>query len=33
MPGFQFSMDDITALLTYIDSMAPADAHYIEAPD
>ena len=33
MPGFQFSMDDITALLTYIDSMAPTDAHYIAAPD
>ena len=29
MPGFQFSMDDIRALLSYIDSMAPADAHYI----
>lgn len=29
MPGFQFTMDDINALLTYIDSMAPASAHYI----
>ncbi len=29
MPGFQFTMDDINALLTYIDSMAPARAHYI----
>lgn len=29
MPGFQFSMEDITALLTYIDSMAPAGARYV----
>jgi mono/diheme cytochrome c family protein len=30
MPGFQFTMDEIKALLTYIDSMAPDDAHYIK---
>ena len=29
MPGFQFTMDDITALLTYIDSMAPVKSRYI----
>jgi cytochrome c len=29
MPGFQFSLADIRALLTYIDSMAPASARYI----
>jgi mono/diheme cytochrome c family protein len=33
MPGFQFTMDDIKALLFYIDSMAPADAHYITRPE
>jgi mono/diheme cytochrome c family protein len=33
MPGFQFRMDDIKALLSYIDSMAPADAHYITRPE
>jgi mono/diheme cytochrome c family protein len=32
MPGFQFSMDDIRALLAYIDSMAPDDAHYLMRP-
>jgi mono/diheme cytochrome c family protein len=33
MPGFQFTMDDIKALLSYIDSMAPADARYIARPE
>jgi hypothetical protein len=32
MPGFQFTMDDIKALLTYIDSMSPADARYLSEP-
>lgn len=29
MPGFQFSLDEITALLSYIDSLSPAPARYL----
>lgn len=29
MPGFQFTMDEIEALLSYIDSLAPKSAHYV----
>ena len=29
MTGFQFTMEDIGALLAYIDSLAPDDAHYL----
>lgn len=32
MPGFQFSMDEITALLAYIDSLAPHDKRYLTSP-
>lgn len=30
MPGFQFSIDEVTALIAYIDSLAPASARYLE---
>jgi mono/diheme cytochrome c family protein len=30
MPGFDFSMSDIEALLTYIDTFAPANQRYLK---
>lgn len=32
MPGFQFSSDEIGALLSYIDSLAPPDRRYLKGP-
>jgi mono/diheme cytochrome c family protein len=32
MPGFQFSMDEIVALIAYIDSFAPQEKRYLTSP-
>lgn len=32
MPGFQFSLHEITALVAYIDSFAPQEKRYLTAP-
>jgi cytochrome c len=33
MPGFDFTLDEVEALLAYIDSLAPGQPSYVKGPD